>query len=155
MTEKPSAPSMGLLLGESRAMLAYGRYLLRGLGHRQLPAGNGQPVLVLPGFGASDASTRPLRRALTRLGYSVYGWAQGNQPGHEQQAQGHAGEPAAGHPDSPWPARGADWLEPGRGVCPGTGAGPTRTGSARCSPWAAPHQRRPGSQQCDHPVQPL
>ena len=58
MTDKPSAPSLGLLLGESRAMLAYGRYLLRGLGHRQLPAGNGQPVLVLPGFGASDASTR-------------------------------------------------------------------------------------------------
>ena len=81
MTDKPSAPSLGLLLGESRAMLAYGRYLLRGLGHRQLPAGRGQPVLVLPGFGASDVSTRPLRRGLSRLGYSVYGWAQGTNLG--------------------------------------------------------------------------
>ena len=81
MTDKPSAPSLGLLLGESRAMLAYGRYLLRGMGHRQLPAGSGQPVLVVPGFGASDASTRPLRRALTRLGYNVYGWAQGTNLG--------------------------------------------------------------------------
>ena len=81
MTDKLSPPSMKLLLGESRAMLAYGRYLVKGLGHRQLPEGNGQPVLVLPGFGAGDVSTRPLRRGLKRLGYSSYGWAQGTNTG--------------------------------------------------------------------------
>ena len=38
-------------------------------------------MLVLPGFGASDVSTRPLRRALSKLGYNVYGWAQGTNTG--------------------------------------------------------------------------
>lgn len=85
MAEKLSPPALRLLLGESRAMLAYGRYLVKGLGHRQLPQGNGQPVLVLPGFGASDVSTRPLRRSLARLGYSSYGWAQGTNTGMNRQ----------------------------------------------------------------------
>ena len=85
MNNKLSPPGVGLLLGESRAMLAYGRYLIKGLGHRQLPPGNGEPVLVLPGFGASDVSTRPLRRSLGRLGYSSYGWAQGTNTGMNRQ----------------------------------------------------------------------
>ncbi|KGD64858.1 hypothetical protein Y5S_01766 [Alcanivorax nanhaiticus] len=85
MTEKLSPPALSLLLGESRAMLAYGRYLLKGLDHRRLPLGNGQPVLVLPGFGASDVSTRPLRRGLARLGYTSYGWAQGTNTGMNRQ----------------------------------------------------------------------
>ncbi|MCG8394631.1 MAG: alpha/beta hydrolase [Pseudomonadales bacterium] len=88
MTSTITPPSLGLLLGESRAALAYGRYLLRGLGHRQLPVGQGQPVLVLPGFGASDVSTRPLRRALGKLGYSVYGWAQGTNLGMNRKRKG-------------------------------------------------------------------
>lgn len=39
-----------------------------------LPRGDGHPVLVLPGFIASDRSTVPLRRLLRRLGYHVHGW---------------------------------------------------------------------------------
>lgn len=85
MTDTLSPPALRLLLGESRAMLAYGRYLLKGLDHKRLPAGNGQPVLVLPGFGANDVSTRPLRRGLTRLGYTSYGWAQGTNTGMTRQ----------------------------------------------------------------------
>ena len=38
------------------------------------PRGDGQPVLVLPGFLASDASTSVLRTYLRGLGYSVHGW---------------------------------------------------------------------------------
>ncbi len=41
------------------------------------PAGDGHPVLVLPGLGGGDTSTRPLRHALTRLGYAAHGWNQG------------------------------------------------------------------------------
>ena len=41
------------------------------------PAGDGHHVLVLPGFGGGDASTRPLRHALDRLGYAAHGWGQG------------------------------------------------------------------------------
>ena len=40
----------------------------------QLPRGDGHGVLVLPGFMASDASTRPLRRLLADLGYDAAGW---------------------------------------------------------------------------------
>ncbi|NNC58372.1 MAG: alpha/beta hydrolase, partial [Erythrobacter sp.] len=39
-----------------------------------LPKGDGHGVLVLPGFMASDGSTRPLRSLLTDLGYDVEGW---------------------------------------------------------------------------------
>lgn len=39
------------------------------------------PVLVLPGFTASDQSTRPLRNLLRRKGYSVHGWGLGANVG--------------------------------------------------------------------------
>ena len=45
------------------------------------PRGDGHMVLVMPGLGASDASTRPLRRFLRRLGYDVHGWALGRNAG--------------------------------------------------------------------------
>lgn len=41
------------------------------------PAGDGSTVLVLPGFGADDRSTWPLRRFLRQLGYEVRGWERG------------------------------------------------------------------------------
>ena len=39
-----------------------------------LPRGDGHPVLVLPGFLASDTSTFPLRNLLIGLGYDAVGW---------------------------------------------------------------------------------
>ena len=45
------------------------RPLLKGL-----PKGDGHVVLVLPGFMASDYSTRPLRSLLADLGYDAVGW---------------------------------------------------------------------------------
>ncbi|GJM36219.1 MAG: alpha/beta hydrolase [Saprospiraceae bacterium] len=36
--------------------------------------GDGHPVLVLPGFMASDLSTKPLRKFINDLGYTAYGW---------------------------------------------------------------------------------
>ncbi len=47
----------------------------------RLPRGDGHPVLVLPGFGASDRSTGPLRRLLRRLGYRTYSWRLGRNIG--------------------------------------------------------------------------
>jgi pimeloyl-ACP methyl ester carboxylesterase len=43
-------------------------------------------VLVLPGLMAGDVSTRPLRRVLRRLGYSVHGWRLGRNIGPTAQA---------------------------------------------------------------------
>jgi pimeloyl-ACP methyl ester carboxylesterase len=41
------------------------------------PRGDGHAVLVLPGMGADDRSTIPLRRFLSRLGYRTHGWGLG------------------------------------------------------------------------------
>jgi pimeloyl-ACP methyl ester carboxylesterase len=48
---------------------------------KRSPRGDGHPVLVLPGYTASDISTRPLRRYLTALGYDVYAWELGRNWG--------------------------------------------------------------------------
>jgi pimeloyl-ACP methyl ester carboxylesterase len=45
------------------------------------PRGDGHTVLVMPGLGASDMSTRPLRRFLKSLGYDVHGWGLGRNEG--------------------------------------------------------------------------
>jgi pimeloyl-ACP methyl ester carboxylesterase len=45
------------------------------------PHGDGHPVLVLPGFTASDVSTRILRRFLRGRGYHVHAWRLGRNLG--------------------------------------------------------------------------
>lgn len=47
-------------------------------------AGDGHPVLVLPGFMASDFSTLRLRNYLNDLGYQSYGWELGRNYGKEE-----------------------------------------------------------------------
>jgi hypothetical protein len=42
-----------------------------------LPPGDGHPVLVFPGLGASGTATADLRRRLQQLGYEVHDWEQG------------------------------------------------------------------------------
>jgi pimeloyl-ACP methyl ester carboxylesterase len=42
-----------------------------------MPSGDGHPVIVYPGLGASDISTLALRGFLARHGYTPYGWDQG------------------------------------------------------------------------------
>jgi pimeloyl-ACP methyl ester carboxylesterase len=48
---------------------------------RVTPRGDGHPVLVLPGLGANDVSTRPLRWFLRQRGYWVHGWQLGTNRG--------------------------------------------------------------------------
>src|SRR5262245_48180304 len=48
---------------------------------KRAPRGDGHPVLVLPGYTASDISTGPLRRYLRALGYDVYAWELGRNWG--------------------------------------------------------------------------
>ena len=47
----------------------------------ELPAGDGHPVMVLPGFLASDVYNGALRRFLASLGYAVHGWGLGRNLG--------------------------------------------------------------------------
>jgi pimeloyl-ACP methyl ester carboxylesterase len=74
-------PSALLLMLEGRAFYEYAALVLSWGFINRLPRGDGHPVLVIPGFGASDASTRPLRRVLQRLGYDVHGWRNGRNLG--------------------------------------------------------------------------
>ncbi|WP_293747044.1 hypothetical protein [uncultured Paraglaciecola sp.] len=48
---------------------------------RKAPSGDGHPVMVLPGFLASDLSTKPIRSFLKGKGYKTYGWELGRNLG--------------------------------------------------------------------------
>ena len=65
------------LLLESRALLEYAASVVATPWLRRAPRGDGHAVLVLPGLGANDLSTAPLRRYLAALGYVAQPWGQG------------------------------------------------------------------------------
>lgn len=74
----------GIIHALSEPMRASGEYATSfGLMpfHRFLPDGDGHPILVLPGFMASDRSTTQLRRLLRRLGYETHPWGLGRNIG--------------------------------------------------------------------------
>lgn len=73
-------PTLASAAWDLRGLTALPRLALRwrGLG---APRGDGQPVLVLPGFGTSDRSTAPLRAFLRRQGWAAHGWGQGVNTG--------------------------------------------------------------------------
>ena len=54
---------------------------------RRLPRGDGHPVLLLPGFLASDLSTRPLRGFLRDLGYFAHRWNCGRNLGLDEDLE--------------------------------------------------------------------
>lgn len=72
------APSLSLLALELRAWAELGLAPLRLPRLRSgLPSGDGHAVMIVPGFGAGDLATQPLRSLLRDLGYAAYGWNQG------------------------------------------------------------------------------
>jgi pimeloyl-ACP methyl ester carboxylesterase len=86
MATIPSAgikpPSMLLSLTEiQRALVELSTLPLAAPLLAQAAHGDGHPVLVLPGFTASDRSTGILRRYLTRLGYDAHTWDLGRNLG--------------------------------------------------------------------------
>jgi pimeloyl-ACP methyl ester carboxylesterase len=80
--ERPIAPpARGLLVLEGRALLEFAAFLSAYPILQRAPRGDGHPVLVFPGFMASDFSTRALRRFLRSRGYAVHGWGLGRNLG--------------------------------------------------------------------------
>lgn len=68
-------PSPLLMLMEGRAIAEAGQLMLAlPLLRLQAIKGNGEPVMVLPGFMADDRSTTLLRDYLHSIGYRVYPW---------------------------------------------------------------------------------
>jgi pimeloyl-ACP methyl ester carboxylesterase len=72
-----NAPGLRALLGELRAPLEAAAFLLDPDLTRDLPRGDGHPVLLLPPFGFDGAAMQPLAHALDRLGYAVHDWGEG------------------------------------------------------------------------------
>ncbi len=81
MNEEIQAPGPVGLLGEARGLLELPRLLLESPRLARQPKGRGQPVLVLPGFGAGDASTAVLRAYVRYLGHRPRGWGLGRNTG--------------------------------------------------------------------------
>lgn len=74
-------PAARLLLREVRAFRELARWRSQLGMLDRLPRGDGHAVVVIPGYGAGDAATKPLREVLRRLGYAVHGWGRGRNLG--------------------------------------------------------------------------
>ena len=73
----PRAPGLWKVALEGRAPWEYAALLASTPWLRQLPRGDGHPVIVFPGLGVSDFSTVPLRQFLRGQGYDPHPWRQG------------------------------------------------------------------------------
>jgi pimeloyl-ACP methyl ester carboxylesterase len=81
-TVEPLAPPSPLLLAlEGRAWFELAALVPAFPALASAPRGDGHPVLVLPGFLASDRSTRALRWFLRERGYHAHAWRLGRNVG--------------------------------------------------------------------------
>lgn len=74
-------PSLLLTLTEGRGLLELAAAAATRPLMMAAPKGDGHPVLVLPGFMASDTSTAPLRKYLGDLGHDARPWGNGRNLG--------------------------------------------------------------------------
>ncbi|ARU57430.1 hypothetical protein OLMES_3392 [Oleiphilus messinensis] len=77
MDKSITPPHIANLALESRVVFETGSGLLSLLTEKSQSIGSGKPVLVIPGFGASDMSTFILRNYLKRSGFEAHGWGLG------------------------------------------------------------------------------
>lgn len=82
-----SAPSFGLLLKESRVLAEMSRYYMSKGQLNDCAEGQGQPLMLIPGFGGSDKHMKPLKLALKSLGFAPHGWGQGYNWGMRPQVR--------------------------------------------------------------------
>ena len=71
------APNAFLMLMEARAPWEFAALVASAPWLARLPRGDGHPVIVYPGLGATDVTTAPLRTFLHDRGYTAYPWKQG------------------------------------------------------------------------------
>ena len=74
--EAPKA-SLASMAREAAGLLELPRLMLSTPSLLKEPRGDGAPVIVVPGFGADDRSTWPLRSFLKAQGYDARGWGRG------------------------------------------------------------------------------
>jgi pimeloyl-ACP methyl ester carboxylesterase len=76
-------PSLIHMLTEGRSIIELGMSALFMPFLLRAPEGDNHPVMVLPGFLASDISTKPIRKFLDVKGYQTYGWGLGRNLGKQ------------------------------------------------------------------------
>ncbi len=82
MTQSIARPSLIKLLSEpGLAILEKGISIPYKKLSTKTSAGDGHPVIVMPGFMGSETSTKALRLYLQELGYDVYDWGMGRNFG--------------------------------------------------------------------------
>jgi len=81
MIDGLQSPRRSHALREVLGLLELPRLLVRFPELVRQPHGNGQPVLLLPGYGAGDGSTALLKIYLRCLGYRARGWGLGRNKG--------------------------------------------------------------------------
>jgi len=81
MPEPIAPPTPAGLLWEAVAALELPRLVASLPRLLRAPRGEGAPVVVLPGFGAGDGSTGPLRSYLRLQGHRASGWGLGTNRG--------------------------------------------------------------------------
>jgi pimeloyl-ACP methyl ester carboxylesterase len=82
MVEALQPPHPTGMIREARMVLEFPLLLFRAVELARQPRGHGEPVLVLPGYGAGDGSTAILKTYLRLLGYRVSGWHLGRSSGN-------------------------------------------------------------------------
>lgn len=84
MTDPIRPPSRRASLLEGLTAFEPARFAANSLRVARQPRGDGRAVVVLPGFGAGDGSTAPMRGYLRSLGYDALGWGLGRNGGDVQ-----------------------------------------------------------------------
>jgi pimeloyl-ACP methyl ester carboxylesterase len=82
MDELLEAPDRARVMREALGLIELPRLLLRFPELARQPRGRGEPVLILPGYGAGDGSTLLLKCYLRMLGYRARGWGLGRNTGN-------------------------------------------------------------------------
>jgi pimeloyl-ACP methyl ester carboxylesterase len=80
-------PPPRLMLWELRAVPEFLTSFLPRPFAAELPRGNGEPVMVLPGFAADDLAVLLLTRRLKALGYHAISWGLGRNTGNVKKLQ--------------------------------------------------------------------
>jgi hypothetical protein len=114
-------PSLGLLLAEARGIFELNASLILSPLLMRAPRGDGHPVLLLPGFLASDLSMAPMRRYLRELGYDAHAWRMGRNLGGVSDAN-RAAQPARRNSCRHRPQGQHRRVEPWRRLCARLGA---------------------------------
>ena len=83
--QEPYIPPPSVLLALTEAHRAVAEIITLNISRKRLlrmaPAGDGHPVMVLPGFMGGDGYNSAMRRFLSRLNYAVHGWGMGRNLG--------------------------------------------------------------------------